>query len=181
MLIGLRTKIGFVRSYASQAARPTFAPMRRKAITNLLLYGASLGLLMVMLGWIKYRLLVMDHALELYGLALAIVFIVVGVWLGSKLVKPKTIVREEIIIREVAAPVAVQVSVSISKEAAGISERELDVLRLLAKGLSNEELAAQLFVSLNTVKTHLSNIYFKLDVKRRTQAVDKARTIGLID
>jgi ATP/maltotriose-dependent transcriptional regulator MalT len=64
--------------------------------------------------------------------------------------------------------------------AAGISQRELEVLQLLARGMSNEEIAAQLFVSQNTVKTHLSNLYTKLDVKRRTQAVDKARSMGLL-
>jgi DNA-binding CsgD family transcriptional regulator len=164
----------------------------RKNIYTWLLYGAGLGVLAGMMAWVKYRMVVMDYALELYALFLGIVFVIVGAWLGSKLVKPKTIVREEVVIREVMVPVMVaeageqtarnQREVSVEALAAsGISQRERDVLQLLAKGMSNEEIASGLFVSLNTVKTHLSNIYFKLDVKRRTQAVDKARVMGIIE
>ena len=86
-------------------------------------------------------------------------------------------------IREVEVPATAQSRLFINENAVpatGISQRELDVLHLLAKGLSNEEIAGQLFVSQNTVKTHLSNLYFKLDVKRRTQAVEKARLMGLL-
>jgi DNA-binding CsgD family transcriptional regulator len=155
----------------------------RKNIYTWLLYGAGLGLLAVMMAWVKYRLVVMDYALELYGLFIGVLFVVAGAWLGSKLVKPKTVVREEIVIREVmvAAPTEPKLVSEKVMAASGISQRELDVLQLLAKGMSNEEIAGGLFVSLNTVKTHLSSIYFKLDVKRRTQAVDKARVMGLID
>ena len=148
-------------------------------------YGAGLGLLVAMMGWVKYRFVVMDHALELYALFLGVVFVALGAWLGSKLVKPKTIIREEVVVREVMVPMEVAYvphePPKKQMEAMGISQREFDVLQLLAKGMSNEEIATDLFVSQNTVKTHLSNLYFKLDVKRRTQAVDRARVMGLID
>jgi DNA-binding CsgD family transcriptional regulator len=159
--------------------------MGGKMIYRLLLYGAGLGVLVAIMGWVKYRFVVMDHALELYVLFIGIVFVVLGAWLGSKLVKPKTIIKEEIVVREVMVPMAAvpaqPVLLSERMAAMGISQRELDVLQLLAKGMSNEEIAAGLFVSQNTVKTHLSNLYFKLDAKRRTQAVDRARVMGLID
>ena len=68
-----------------------------------------------------------------------------------------------------------------SADKLGISSREMEVLQLMATGLSNQEIASQLFVSLNTVKTHSSNLFLKMDVKRRTQAVDKARKLGMIE
>jgi DNA-binding CsgD family transcriptional regulator len=157
--------------------------MQRKTIINILLYGAGLGLLCALMVWAKYRLLILDHAAELYALTVGLVFVMIGAWLGNKLTKPKTIIQQEIVVREVMVPAPTESRLFFSDKAlseAGISQRELDVLKLLAKGCSNEEIATQLFVSLNTVKTHLSNLYFKLDVKRRTQAVEKARTLGLI-
>jgi len=62
----------------------------------------------------------------------------------------------------------------------GISTREGEVLACLAQGLTNEEIAERLFISTNTVKTHLANLYAKLDVSRRTQALEKARRLGLL-
>lgn len=61
-----------------------------------------------------------------------------------------------------------------------LSEREFDVLQLVAEGLSNKEIAARLFLSGHTVKTHTSNIYSKLDVNNRAQAVNQARTLGIL-
>jgi DNA-binding CsgD family transcriptional regulator len=160
--------------------------MRGKMMYRWLLYGAGLGVLVAIMAWVKYRFVVMDHAVEVYALFIGVVFVVLGAWLGSKLVKPKTIIKEEIVVREVMVPMPAAGPVpsgqlSERMEAMGISQREMDVLQLLAKGMSNEEIAAGLYVSQNTVKTHLSNLYFKLDVKRRTQAVERARVIGLID
>ena len=155
----------------------------RKLVLRGLLYGAGLGMLSGLMVWVKYRLLIMDHAAELYILVLGLVFVAVGAWAGRLLTKPRTVVRTEIIVREVPAPPPAESRLFLApgvQATAGISQRELDVLLLLAKGMSNEEIAGRLFVSQNTVKTHLSNLYFKLDVKRRTQAVDKARSMGLI-
>lgn len=159
--------------------------MRVKMIYQWLLYGAGLGLLAAIMGWVKYRFVVMDHALELYVLFIGALFVVLGAWLGSKLVRPKTIIKEEIVVREVMVPMpATPVQpgqMGTRMEELGISQREYDVLQLLARGMSNEEIATGLFVSQNTVKTHLSNLYFKLDAKRRTQAVERARAMGLIE
>ena len=151
-----------------------------KGAAYILICGITLGLLSALMIWGKYRLVLLDNRLELYILLISGIFIGVGVWVGAKLIKPKTIIQEKIVVQERAVIATVHEPV-LSKEAEQlISPREHNVLQLLAKGLSNEEIAAELFVSQNTIKTHLSNLYFKLDVKRRTQAVERARALGLI-
>ena len=65
-------------------------------------------------------------------------------------------------------------------EKIGLSNREYEILELMAKGLSNAEIGQQLFISISTVKTHVSNILMKLDAKRRTQAIQNARDLKLI-
>ena len=155
--------------------------MVNKKFLWITLYGLVLALLAGLMTWAKYRFLLVDHVFEIYGLIIAVVFVGLGIWMGLRLSRPKTIVKQEIVIKEVQvrAGVVSPVDPKVLQEL-NVSERELEVLQCLARGLSNEEIAGQLFVSLNTVKTHLSNLYFKLEVKRRTQAVEKARLLGLI-
>ncbi|MHA4844104.1 helix-turn-helix transcriptional regulator [Flavitalea antarctica] len=140
-----------------------------------------LALLAGLMTWAKYRFLLVDHVYEIYGLIIAMVFVGLGIWMGLRLSRPKTIVKQEIVVKEVLVPTQVTSPPDPGMlQELNVSERELEVLQCLARGLSNEEIAGQLFISLNTVKTHLSNLYFKLDVKRRTQAVQKARSLGII-
>jgi DNA-binding CsgD family transcriptional regulator len=143
---------------------------------HIFLYGTALALLLLLLNWLEWKFIVMDRAIELYSGALAIVFTGLGIWLAIKLARPrwKTVIVEK--------EVYVKAGTINEKELArlGLSARELEVLRLMAEGLSNQEIAAQLFVSLNTIKTHSTNIFEKLDVRRRTQAVDKARKLNII-
>lgn len=161
--------------------------MASRNLIWILIYSMALALLAGLMTWAKYRFLVMDHAMELYGLTVGVVFVALGIWMGLKLSRPKTIVRTETIVhtetvvREVPVP-AVHRPEPDSRQLArlNISQREHEVLRYLAQGLSNDEIATQMFVSQNTVKTHLSNLYFKLEAKRRTQAVEKARALGLV-
>lgn len=142
----------------------------------LLLYGLALGSLISLMAWSKYRFMVIDHALDLYILLTAVVFVAVGVWVGLRWSAPR--VMERIVEVPIQNPVS-KPSLEVAARL-GISTRELDVLEHVAKGMTNDEIASNLFVSINTVKTHLGNLYVKLDVKRRTQAVEKARSIGLI-
>ena len=143
---------------------------------QIFLYGAALAVLLLLLNWLEWKFIVMDRAIELYSGALAIVFTGLGVWLAIKLARPKwkTVI--------VAKEVYVKTGTINEKELArlGLSARELEVLRLMAEGLSNQEIASRLFVSLNTIKTHSANIFEKLDVRRRTQAVDKAKKLNII-
>ncbi len=146
---------------------------------SVLLYGTSLALLLFLLKWLELRFIIFDHALEIYTGAIALIFTALGIWLAVKLTNPKieTIVVEKQV--TVHAPVFFAPD-AITQQKLGISRRELEVLELMAKGLSNDEIARQLFVSLNTVKTHSSRLFEKLDVRRRTQAIEKAKRLCLI-
>lgn len=122
--------------------------------------------------------------------AIAVLFTVVGVWAGLKLTRKKEVVvlKEVPVIKEIS--VVKEVAVAINREnfvlndtllqQTGISKREYEVLELIAAGLSNQQIADKLFVSLNTVKTHSSRVFEKLEVNRRTQAVEKAKSLGIL-
>jgi NarL family two-component system response regulator LiaR len=145
----------------------------------LILYGGSLALLLFLLKWLEYRFVVVNHAYEIYIGAIAVTFMALGIWLALRLAKPK--VKTIIIEKEVFIP-ADQDFVFDENELnkLGISKRELEVLQLMSTGLSNGEIAEKLFVSLNTIKTHSSRLFEKLDVKRRALAVEKAKRLKLI-
>jgi NarL family two-component system response regulator LiaR len=145
---------------------------------SVILYGASLAVLLFLMKWLEWRFIIIDHALELYAGALAIIFTLLGIWLAVKLTRPKTntiIVEKEVFVKS-------DDFVLDDKELTriGLSKRELEVLQLMAQGLSNHQIAEHLFVSLNTIKTHSSKVFEKLEVQRRTQAVDKAKKLSLI-
>ena len=143
---------------------------------HILIYGFCGGLLIVALKFIEYRFLVVEHSVEIYGGLVAAVFAGLGIWLGLKLTKNK----ETVVVKEI--PVASQpfaVNEARLREL-GITRREREILELIATGLSNREIAAKLFVSENTVKTHSSRLFDKLSAKRRTQAVQIGKELGLI-
>jgi DNA-binding CsgD family transcriptional regulator len=154
-------------------------PVKRTA----LLYGLLGGVLIAGLKLIEYRFLVVEHSVEIYGGIVALVFSVVGIWLGLRLTRT----RETVIVREVPVPVEVPVRLAVPFVAdlervqqLGITPRELEILEAIAAGLSTREIAAKLFVSENTVKTHSGRLFDKLNAKRRTQAVQIAKEAGLI-
>lgn len=143
-----------------------------------IIYGISLAFLLFFLKWIELRFIIINHTLEIYIGLIALLFTGLGIWLALKLTKPK--IETQIIEKEVTTK---NTDFTINEEVMnelGISKRELEVLQLMAEGLSNQEIAERLFVSLNTIKTHSSNLFEKLDVKRRTQAVEKAKRLSLI-
>jgi two-component system, NarL family, response regulator LiaR len=160
---------------------------RRRAVRDILLYGVCGGVLIVVLKLTEYRFLVLEHSVEIYGALVAALFAGLGIWLGLTLTrkKPATIIQEKIvtetIIKEVPAPVAGLFVVDETRVSQfGITARELEILGLIATGLSNREIAGRLFVSENTVKTHSSRLFDKLGAKRRTQAVQIGKTARLI-
>ncbi len=144
-----------------------------------LLFGLLGGALIALLKLIEYRFLVVEHSLEIYGGLVALVFSVLGVWLGLKLTRD----RGQPVAIPVASVTAAHGTFVVDRmrlEALGITPREHEILELIAAGLSNREIAERLFVSENTVKTHSSRLFDKLQAKRRTQAVQRAKEAGLI-
>lgn len=144
------------------------------------IYGLSLAGLLFLLKWLELRFIIIDHAFEIYIGAIAIIFMLLGIWLALKLARPRVetvIVEKEILIQD---PRAGFVQNEDQLARLGLSQRELEVLRLMSEGLSNQEIAGRLFLSPNTIKTHSSRLFEKLDVRRRTQAVDKAKKLNII-
>lgn len=144
----------------------------------IILYGLGCAVVLFLLKWLEFRFMVIDHMLEIYIGAIALVFTGLGIWLALKLVKPK--VQTVIVEKEVRVPASEFVFNEKEAERLGLSKREIEVLGFMAQGLSNQEIADKMFVSLNTIKTHTSNIFSKLDVKRRTAAIEMARKSGLV-
>ncbi len=142
---------------------------------HILIYGLCGGVLIVILKLVEYRFLVVQHSIEIYGGLIALLFAVLGIWLGLKLTKNK----ETIVVREIPAPQSFTLNEARLREL-GITRRELEILELIARGLSNREIAEKLFVSENTVKTHSSRLFDKLSARRRTQAVQLGKELGLM-
>lgn len=148
---------------------------------TVVVYGIVGGVLIASLKLIEYRFLVIEHSVEVYGGLVALVFSAVGIWLGLKLTRP----RETVVVKEVVVPATPAASVLVAPDPAragelGITPRELEILTLIATGLSNREIAEKLYVSENTVKTHSSRLFGKLNARRRTEAVRIAQGAGLI-
>jgi DNA-binding CsgD family transcriptional regulator len=142
---------------------------------HILIYGVCGGLLIVVLRLIEYRFLVIEHSVAIYGGVIALLFAALGIWLGLKLTRKKEI----LVLKEVAVPAPFTLNEGKLREL-GVTRRELEILELIANGMSNREIAEKLFVSENTVKTHSSRLFDKLSAKRRTQAVQIGKELGLI-
>jgi len=151
--------------------------VKKQTLIHTLIYGLCGGILIVVLRLIEFRFLVIEHSIEIYGGLIAALFAGLGIWLGLKLTKK----REVVVVKEV--PVPIRQAFTLNEERLkdlGITRRELEILELIAQGLSNREIADKLFVSENTVKTHSSRLFDKLGAKRRTQAVQLGKEMGLI-
>ncbi len=149
---------------------------------HVLLYGLVGGALVVVLKLVEYRYLVIEHSVELYGGLIAVVFISLGLWLGVTLPRRRGVDQTATLAGEVvleASPPAFPVD-QARREALGITRRELEILQLIAAGLSNREIAERISVSENTVKTHSSRLFEKLSARRRTQAVQIGKELGLL-
>lgn len=134
---------------------------------TVLFYGLALAIAAFTLQWLEYRFFVRTHAIEMYLFLLAVGFTLLGLWVGRRLTAaaagPSTFVRNEAALKSL-----------------GVTEREYEVLTLLAAGLANKEIARRLDLSPNTVKTHLARLYEKLGAARRTDAVQRARELSLL-
>jgi NarL family two-component system response regulator LiaR len=143
---------------------------------HVLIFGLVGGLLIAALQYTEYRFVVIEHSVEIYGALVAILFAAFGIWLGLRITRS----RETIVVREVRVPASAFAPATARQQSLGITARELEILTLVARGLSNREIATQLFVSENTVKTHCSRAFDKLGAARRTQAVQRGKELGLL-
>jgi NarL family two-component system response regulator LiaR len=145
---------------------------------QVLIFGLVGGVLVTLLQWTEFHFLVLEHSVAIYGALIAILFAGAGIWLGTKVLAP----RERVV--EVAVPVAAAKADfavdDAARERLGITRREMEILELVARGLSNREIGETLFVSENTVKTHCSRAFDKLGARRRTEAVQRGKELGLL-
>jgi DNA-binding CsgD family transcriptional regulator len=147
-------------------------------LRRVLLFGAAAGVLITAMRFVDYRFLIIEHSVEIYGAIVAALFAAVGIWLGLTPTKEK-IVEKRIEI-EVPVPAGPFVFNQAKADELTLTPREIEVLGLMAEGLSNKEMAERLFVSENTIKTHCSRVFDKLGVSRRTQAVQAGKRLNLI-
>ncbi len=122
----------------------------------------------------------MENAIDIYVGLIALFFTLLGIWIATQLTKPrveKVIVEKEILLPQKEGFTLDQTEL----EKLNLTNREYEVLQLIARGHSNADIANSLFLSLSTVKTHTSNLFVKMDVKRRTQAMEKARRLQIVD
>jgi NarL family two-component system response regulator LiaR len=144
---------------------------------HVLLYGLLAGVLIAALKAIEYRWLVVEHSLEIYGGLVAALFAGLGIWLGRRLTRPEA----RVVFRDVLVPAPADfVRDDAKRSSLGITPREIEILELIAAGLSNREIAERVHVSENTVKTHSSRVFAKLGAQRRTQAVQLGKSLRLI-
>jgi NarL family two-component system response regulator LiaR len=142
---------------------------------HVLIFGLVGGALVTLLRWTQYRFLVQEHSVEIYAALIAAIFAGVGIWLGIRLTRSEP----KVLIQQTPAPLPFVLNRKRCDDL-GITPRELETLGLVAQGLSNREIAGQLFVSENTVKTHCSRAFDKLGARRRTQAVQLGKEFGLL-
>lgn len=145
---------------------------------SLIVYSLSLAFLLFLLKWLELRFIIFDHSFEIYIGFIAVIFTALGIWIALKLSKPKietVVIQKEVYINKEKFVLDTAIVAQLE-----ISKREMEILGLLAQGHSNQEIGETLFVSLSTVKSHIQNIFEKLDVKRRTQAIEKAKRLNLI-
>ena len=150
---------------------------------HVLIFGLAGGLLIATLQYTEYRFVVIEHSVELYGALVAILFATFGIWLGLRITRRRETIRETVVVREVLVSIETTSPFApntAQQQSLGITARELEILTLVAHGLSNREIATELFVSENTVKTHCARVFDKLGAARRTQAVQRGKELGLL-
>lgn len=128
----------------------------------------------------QWKFLVVDNAIDIYIGLVALFFTTLGIWVANQVIKPKVetvIVEKEIVVNQSTEFILDDAALEKLK----LNGREYEILQLLAKGYSNAEIATRIFLSLSTVKTHVSNLYSKMDVKSRTQAIAKAKQLRIIE
>lgn len=169
--------------FVSDNLRMTFKTIFR-SYRHILLYSSAMAILVFALKWLQWKYLITDNSLDIYIGLIALLFTLLGVWVANQLTKPKVKTIVETVVETVVVEKEVYVSPPDAVNEAelkklNLSSREYEVLKLLTQGRSNAEIADSLFLSLSTIKTHVSNLFVKMDVKSRTQAIEKAKRLKI--
>lgn len=133
----------------------------------------SLLVLFRLAGYTQFRF---QYGMEIWIAVFSVLFLIIGIFLSRKMFQKENIKEKEVIV-EVQAGNEID-PVQLTK--LGLSKREYEILQLITEGLSNQQIADKLFISENTIKKHISNLFLKLDVERRTEAVKKAKDLRVI-
>lgn len=154
--------------------------MYQSKIIHFLLYGTILAILVFALKWLEWKFLIVDNSIDIYIGLIAIFFTLLGIWIATQLVKTK--VQTVIVEKEVYVQPQDEFAINEPElKKLNLSRREYEVLQLVTKGYSNAAIAENLFLSLSTVKTHVSNLLFKMEVKSRAQAIEKAKRLKITE
>ena len=138
-----------------------------------------MAILVLALKWLQWKYLIQDNSSDIYIGFISVFFTLFGTWIATQLAKPK--IQTVIIEKEVYLTQHGYFSINETElKKLSLTTREYEVLQLLVQGNTNAEVAEKLFLSLSTVKTHVSNLFVKMGVKNRTQAVEKANRLKII-
>ncbi len=149
-----------------------------KPYKEIISYAVAMAILLLLLRWLEFKFLILEHQYEIYIGIISVFFLLFGIWLANKITKPK--IKTIIVEKEIRVPMVTFILNQDALQQRNISKRELEVLSLMAEGLSNQEIAEKLFVSLNTIKTHSAKLFEKLEAKKRTQAIETAKKLQLL-
>lgn len=150
------------------------------SVSHIMLYGLATASLIFGLKLLQWNFLIMENAIDIYIGLIAIIFTMLGAWIASQIIKPKThavLVDKQIKIEQ---PKEFKLNEAVLKRL-NLTNREYQILKLLAQGYSNSEIADKLFLSLSTIKTHVSNLYTKMNVKSRFRAIAVAKKMKIVE
>ena len=151
-----------------------------REIRHILLYGLALAVLIFGLRWLQWNFLILDNAIDIYIGLIAIIFTILGVWIATQSIRPKT--ETVVVEKQVFTPRPKTFTLNeLELEKLALTSREFEILQLIAKGHSNSKIADQLFLSISTIKTHVSNLFSKMNVESRYQAITKARELQIVE
>lgn len=149
-------------------------------VRHIMLYGLVTASLILGLKWLQWNFLIMENAIDIYIGLIAIIFTILGTWIANQLIKPKTqtvFVEKQIIIHQPKEFIINKAGLN----RLNLTNREYQILKLIVQGYSNSDIADKLFLSLSTIKTHVSNLYIKMNVKSRFQAIVVAKKMKIVE
>ncbi|MEM9361942.1 MAG: response regulator transcription factor [Bacteroidota bacterium] len=152
----------------------------RNKVKHIFLYGLVLATLTLGLKWLQWKFLILDNSIDIYIGLIALTFTILGVWIASQITKPKTetvVIEKQVVVHR---PHEFVLNEEVFNKL-NLTSREYEVLKLIVRGHSNSNIAEKLFLSQSTIKTHVSNLYKKMDVKNRYHAIAKAKNLNIVE